>query len=361
MTSSNIDSSTSDPNPPGFHVKDPDAIATNAGSNSLSLAQPHILLVDDEPAVTSALERELEDFDYTLTSVDRGSKAIEILERETVDLVISDMRMPEMSGSELLERIADRWPDTGRILLTGFADLKSVTQAVNKGRIFYYIKKPWDREELAEVLSDFFEQKTLEDEGVRESQRLQEKNETLEKEKVVLEQLSLIDALTGIANRRAFDTHLAKEINRARRRNGGLSLLMADIDYFKKYNDTLGHQAGDECLKLVAKKIADSFLRGGDIPARYGGEEFAIILADTYGEDVAHRAAEYMRLSIDELKLDHPSSGVSEHITMSIGVATLDLENDQRPADLIAKADKALYIAKEMGRNRVSVYSFEME
>lgn len=167
-----------------------------------------------------------------------------------------------------------------------------------------------------------------------------------------LDQLSQQDPLTGIANRRRFDQALDEEWRRAQRGGVPLGLLILDIDHFKQYNDTLGHQAGDECLRLVAGAIAGSHTRVGEITARYGGEEFAVIVpgADRAG---VLTSAELIRRHVAELGLAHPSSPVSPRVTVSIGAAWGRPDKLAAPADLVAAADAALYRAKHDGRDCV--------
>ena len=167
-----------------------------------------------------------------------------------------------------------------------------------------------------------------------------------------LEALAARDGLTGLANRRAFDDMLEQEWARALRERQPLSLLMADIDHFKGYNDSNGHPAGDECLRQVAKGIAGSMRRASDHAARYGGEEFAVILPHTDAAAAAV-AAEKLRAGIAQLALPHATSGVAAFVTISVGVATLIPARTSQASDLLAAADRALYEAKESGRNRV--------
>ncbi|MBP7866036.1 MAG: diguanylate cyclase [Acidobacteria bacterium] len=165
-----------------------------------------------------------------------------------------------------------------------------------------------------------------------------------------LDQLSQQDPLTGIANRRRFDQALDEEWRRALRGREALGLLILDIDHFKQYNDALGHQAGDECLRLVAGAIADSHTRAGEITARYGGEEFAVIVPGANRESVLISAA-LVRRHVEALGLPHPASPVSPRVTVSIGAAWVKPDERAAPADLVAAADAALYRAKRDGRN----------
>ena len=168
--------------------------------------------------------------------------------------------------------------------------------------------------------------------------------------------LSTKDGLTEINNRRRFNETLHDEWYRASRLSNSLSLIICDIDKFKEYNDTYGHLAGDKCLTRIAHLIEDYARRAGDMAARFGGEEFALILPDTDREH-AKDIAELIRLAIVDLKLSHSASSVAKFITASFGVYTTVPDKDETPESLIEYADKALYQAKERGRNNVVLYN----
>jgi diguanylate cyclase (GGDEF)-like protein len=168
-----------------------------------------------------------------------------------------------------------------------------------------------------------------------------------------LEAIATADPLTGIANRRLFDSALATEWRRATRSRLPISLLMVDVDYFKAFNDNYGHLAGDNALRLIATSLAAMVGRPGDLAARYGGEEFAVLLPET-PLDVAKTIAEDLRKSIAGLAIPHEYSSVSPLVSVSIGVATAVPVRGARVNDLIHFADKALYVAKAQGRNRIS-------
>jgi diguanylate cyclase (GGDEF)-like protein len=167
-----------------------------------------------------------------------------------------------------------------------------------------------------------------------------------------LQDLSSKDALTDIPNRRHFDEAFQEEWSRARRHDHPLAVLMIDVDHFKAYNDSLGHQAGDQCLRDVARLLQDAMSRAGETVARYGGEEFAVLLP-MVGEVGARETAERIRLAIDEASLLHPASPAG-HVTVSIGGAAIVPRSGGRAA-LLASADEALYRAKSGGRNRIEV------
>jgi diguanylate cyclase (GGDEF)-like protein/PAS domain S-box-containing protein len=166
-----------------------------------------------------------------------------------------------------------------------------------------------------------------------------------------LENLAMVDQLTQISNRRCFDLYLAQVWHYLLREQGCLSLLLCDIDYFKQYNDTYGHASGDTCLTAVAATLKQAVKRATDLVARYGGEEFAIILPNTDLEG-AVQIAETIHTAIQQLCLPHAASNVKEHVTLSIGIATIRPTTKTAPLDLIEAADQALYTAKAQGRNR---------
>lgn len=174
-----------------------------------------------------------------------------------------------------------------------------------------------------------------------------------------LQKLASSDGLTGLANRRIFDKTLINEWNRSIRYNQSLSLLMIDVDYFKRYNDHYGHQKGDACLQFVASAMAgEPQMRAMDLVARYGGEEFAVILPSTDQEGSAI-VGERIRQAVESLDLPHGYSEVAKHVTVSIGSATIRPEPSINSAQLISAADAALYRAKREGRNRVIATAVE--
>lgn len=182
--------------------------------------------------------------------------------------------------------------------------------------------------------------------------------EELRRANEILKKLSMQDGLTGFSNRRHFDEALEHEWLNAQKECTSLSLILFDIDYFKNYNDSYGHQAGDECLKTVATMLKGMIQRESDIYARYGGEEFALILPDTDIER-ATGIAELVRLAIEACAIPNAESQVSEVITISAGVATVNPDTMLDFKALVAEADTLLYIAKQEGRNRVKASTGE--
>jgi diguanylate cyclase (GGDEF)-like protein len=184
------------------------------------------------------------------------------------------------------------------------------------------------------------------------------RTEALEEANECLKQLSLEDSLTSLLNRRAFDALLQDECRRADRSQLPLALMMLDIDYFKQFNDIYGHQSGDNCLVLIAKALKAGCGRAGDFVARYGGEEIAIILPATT-MDTAMFQAESLRHKVQDLAIPHSGSDIGKVVTVSIGIVSVLPTPKMHPSELVATADRALYRAKETGRNRVEQLGIE--
>ncbi|HJV80649.1 diguanylate cyclase [Noviherbaspirillum sp.] len=182
-----------------------------------------------------------------------------------------------------------------------------------------------------------------------------ERNDELSHAVELLAKISAEDGMTQIANRREFDRRLHLEWSRARRESKPVAIVIADVDFFKNYNDHYGHPAGDDCLKRIAAALRSVPKRPTDLVARFGGEEFAALLPGVAAEDAA-AIAERMRQAIVDLQIPHAASRIGPGVTVSFGVAAMLPVAHEQPAELIAAADAALYRAKEQGRNRVSVY-----
>lgn len=263
--------------------------------------------------------------------------------------------MPEVDGIEACRNVKKReWlADVPVIMVTATTEKDDLQQAFSAGAMDF-IKKPLDRVELlARVRSalklkhETTRRKARETELLELTRQLQAANERLQN-------LSFLDGLTGIANRRHFDQEFLQESRRAKREKTPLSLIMLDIDYFKAFNDTYGHLKGDDCLKTVAATLKKTLRRPGDFPARYGGEEFAVVLPNT--DDVgAAIIAEELRASTERAGIEHINSLCADYVTVSLGVVTRFSEQAETPDDLILAADRALYRSKHEGRNRVSI------
>ena len=194
----------------------------------------------------------------------------------------------------------------------------------------------------------------LESRVVELEQQLADRAQQLDDANKALRRLATVDGLTGIANHRHFRDFLESEWRRSVRDHSPLSVIMIDIDYFKTYNDSFGHQAGDECLRRVAASLCEGARRPGDLVARYGGEEFVAVLGAT-DQDGALVLAERLRVRIEALGLPHPRSLCASVITVSAGVGSAFPVHTGNPDELVGEADRALYRAKREGRNRVGL------
>ncbi len=184
------------------------------------------------------------------------------------------------------------------------------------------------------------------------AEKVKERTRELEAARRAAEELSLLDGLTGIPNRRRFDAYLGQELRRSAREKTLLSLIMVDIDFFKLFNDHYGHLAGDDCLKKVAQALAKALMRPADMAARYGGEEFSCILPETDASG-AFAVAEHFLERVKELAIPHQHSIAAKRITVSCGIVTLTPSQATTAAEIIGHADELLYQAKAAGRNRI--------
>ncbi len=314
-----------------------------------------ILFVDDEPNVLNAYKRQFRK-QFLIITASSGREGLEVIEKEgPFSVVVADMQMPKMDGITFLKKVQQKAPNSVRLMLTGNADQQTAIEAVNEGNVFRFLTKPCPSELLGKTLESALEQNKLihAREALAENEKkLREANEKLAQANQDLEQLARNDGLTGIYNRRHFDETLQAELHRHARIEQPLSLILADIDFFKLYNDQYGHQGGDDCLKQVAKTINKNFNRAGDMVARYGGEEFAIIVPNLNAE-LAYNVADRMRQAVESKALPHSQSKVSDVVTLSVGVSTIIPNKTSSPEELIKQADKALYLAKSKGRNNV--------
>lgn len=311
--------------------------STLAPKNSSKLeiqAKQRILIVDDEVANLKLLANSLNN-DYTVQVANNGKRAIELCNRDTPpDLVLLDIKMPNMDGYEVIRLLKDN-PNTSAIpviFVTALSTPESEEKGLSLGAVDY-ITKPY--------------QMPVVQARIRTHINLKQKTD-------LLEQLSYVDGLTKIANRRYFDITLDNELTRLQRSNQFLALIMIDIDFFKPYNDNYGHGKGDECLQQVAKALSDEITRPSDLLARYGGEEFVVILPETDVKGVT-AVAEKLRHAINDLKLTHEHSAVADHITISLGCLAEKVTRSTHVNPLLKRVDDALYEAKKRGRNQLVV------
>ena len=304
-----------------------------------------ILAVDDDRFSRQIMCRFLMKEGYQVIEASNGEDCLALYEEKRPDLVLLDAMMPNMNGFECCSRLLEL-PGTANlpiIMVTGLEDQASVDWAFDVGATDF-VTKPIHWPILRRRVKNVLEKGYL----YRELERVNQQ----------LKQHAITDALTGLANRRYFDECLDREWKRSRRDRSPLSLIICDVDYFKAYNDTYGHQAGDQCLQSVAQVLqTKAAKRATDIVARYGGEEFAAILPSTSLEG-AQQVAERLKNSVQELELPHEGTRRDHKIvTISVGVASTIAEPNIHAPDLLKWADEALYHAKEQGRNAVAAYS----
>ncbi len=294
-----------------------------------------------------------------LVCAESGNEALAKLLDYEFALILMDVRMPGMDGYETAElmRGSTRSKSIPIIFVTAARmDREHMFKGYDSGAVDYLFK-PLEPQILKRKVGIFLElhrqrqqleEKTRElDAKILELEVLQKE---LEEKNARLELLSSLDGLTGLFNRRYFDDNFVKEWKQASRDKRPLSLLIVDIDYFKNYNDFYGHLEGDDCLRKVAQVLYEALMRPTDIIARYGGEEFTAILPNTDKEG-AKRVGERMMEYVDRLRLSHKGSSVADVVTVSIGAATLVPDGKLTVTSLLERADKALYEAKEKGRN----------
>lgn len=302
---------------------------------------PLILVADDDRVMRLGVRHAMEQDGYQVVEAGDGETCLAIFARSHPDVVLLDAIMPIVDGFACCRRIQELSPTkrTPVLMITGLEDQESVDQAFAVGAVDY-ITKPIHLAVLRQRVRRLIQQA-----------RLYEELETANYE---LQRLAAFDALTQLANRRRFDEYLQQEWQRMMREQSSMSLLLCDIDFFKAYNDTYGHQAGDNCLQQVAQVIQRSAKRAIDLPARYGGEEFAVILPNT-DQDGAIQVAHDIQFGVKQRAITHRSSSVGATVTVSLGVASTIPSMITSPALLINAADKALYQAKAEGRDRYCV------
>jgi diguanylate cyclase (GGDEF)-like protein len=289
-----------------------------------------ILVVDDAMENIQILHAALQDEHEVLFALD-GPRALEIARSQHPDLILLDAVMPGMDGYAVCKALfaAPETSDIPVIFVTALKSPEDETRALGAGAADF-ISKPVN----AAV--------------VRARVRTQL---TVKRQRDALRALILLDPLTGVANRRAFDERLEMEWRRCGRAQLPVSLLMVDIDHFKLYNDHYGHPAGDATLLQVASAMRRAAGRSQDLVARYGGEEFAILLPQL-DEQGAIGVARRLMHELEMLDLPHAASPTSQRLTASIGIASMAPDEHSLPADLVRAADALLYQAKAGGRNR---------
>ncbi|HWQ94028.1 MAG TPA: EAL domain-containing protein [Gammaproteobacteria bacterium] len=325
-----------------------------------------ILLVDDEENITASLVRLLHVDGYRVLTANSAGAALEQLANNKVGVILTDQRMPKMTGVELLSRVKELYPDTVRMILSGYADLISVTDAVNKGAIYKFLTKPWNDEMLRANVHEAFMHYKLAREKERLGLEIQSANAELTRLNEELEQLieeksrrmmhiSNYDALTNLPNRLLFADRLQQALRYAQRNTRCVALMSLDLDRFKIVNDSLGHPHGDALLQAVAKRLINC-VREIDTLARVGGDEFMFILSDLVN---AQDAADIARKILDVLADPFVLEENELFISASIGISLYPSDGEDTTT-LVKNADAALYHAKKQGRNNYQYYAEQM-
>ena len=309
-----------------------------------------ILIVDDSPTIRSGLRTLLEKMGHSVIEATDGAMALAMYGSDRPNLVLIDAVMPVMDGYEAARRMRessdpDDWVPI--IFLSSKEADQDLDRAIEAGGDDYLVK-PVSFVVLNAKIRALHRIETMRSRLLEVSRDLAAANRELQK-------LSRQDGLTGIANRRYFDTYLVTEVRRAARDGQPLSLILSDVDYFKAFNDCYGHQAGDTCLRQVAAALTSAGRRPADLAARYGGEEFALVLPGTV-LDGAIDVAQTVDGVVASLAIRHAGSEVSQNVTLSQGVVSVIPEKETSPEELIQRADQALYQAKQQGRDRYVVF-----
>jgi diguanylate cyclase (GGDEF)-like protein len=330
-----------------------------------------LLVVDDESYLLPTLSALLAD-NFEVLTADSAEAAQRVFAARKVDLILTDQRMPRMTGTQLLEWVRQRSPNTVRLLMTGYAELEHAVEAINRGQVYHYLLKPWRTEELHAVLrnaAERFELERNQEELLEQlrllnldlerrvagrTQELQEANHLLQQRTRELEMLALTDPLTSLLNRRAIDDVARSELRRHARYRSPLAVGIIDADYFREVNRRYLLQGGDAVLVSLARTLTSS-LRTVDSVGRIGGEEFQVVAPETdlagavhLGERICRRVEEAETTYKDQaMKVDQVIK-----VTVSIGFAVVEGEGDAEYDQLRHVAAAALAEAKAGGRNR---------
>ncbi len=312
-----------------------------------------ILVIDDNITNLKVASDYLKAEGFEILIARDGESGIKRAKLTQPDLILLDVQMTGIDGFETCRRLKldSQTEAIPVIFMTVLTNVEDKLKGFEAGGVDY-VPKPFQIQELLARVNTHLTIYKLQRELQAEIRERKLAEVALHKANLELQRLSVLDDLTQIANRRRFDQYLKAQWQQPERAT--LSLLLCDIDYFKGYNDTYGHPAGDRCLQLVAQGISRAVGHVKDLVARYGGEEFAIILPET-NPDGAYQVAETIQAEIRRLKLGRPITAIGQYITLSIGVASAVPTPPNTAQSLIAEADAALYDAKHQGRNRIVV------
>jgi diguanylate cyclase (GGDEF)-like protein len=324
-----------------------------------------LLVVDDEPHILATLQATL-DGEFTVYTADCAAAAQSVFASHEIDIVLTDQKMPRVSGVQLLEWVRLHSPRTVRLMMTGFADLEETVDAINKGQVFRFILKPWRHDVLLDMLNsgarsfqlERSNEQLLEDlKRVNEllekrvaerTAELQEVNAELEQKTKMLERLALTDPLTNLPNRRYMDRLAERELRRRERYPGALSVGMIDVDHFKSINERYLLPGGDKVLYELAR-VLNASLREVDMLGRIGGEEFLVIAPQTSMEG-AMILGERIRSTVEQAAFSYKDESIP--VRVSIGFAVVEEGVAVDYETLKHEAASALAEAKKTGRNR---------
>lgn len=315
------------------------------------LGKLKVMVVDDSKVAIKAIAGYLEDIGVEPLLAETGKGAIDLYSSQRPDIILLDIILPDIDGYEVAKAIRklqgkDDW--TAIIFLSVMSKDEDLALGIEAGGDDY-LMKPVGRVVVQAKVRAMYRLVQMQRALVKMTDQLNEANQELHR-------LSMTDGLTGIANRRLFNETLVREWRRCLRLKKSMSVVLLDVDFFKKYNDRYGHQAGDDCLKAIAKEVASAAPRAGDLAARYGGEEFVLILGQT-DEDGARWVANRIRQHVVGLKILHEDSA-HQYVTVSCGVSSVIPGNDMSVERLVKSADNALYLGKKQGRNKVSYLNY---
>ena len=313
-----------------------------------------ILVADDEDSIRGVLSQVLGEDGYQVTVAESGEKALEIFQKDPHHLVITDIRMGGMSGMDLLKEIKGINPKSQVIIMTSYASLETAIMALRAGAYDYLIKPFEELDLVTATVARATEQIHLTRENQELIETLRKKNEELEVLNKIFKEQAAYDGLTGLHNHRHFQEALAMEVSRSLRHGRIFSLVFLDVDSFKTYNDTHGHLDGDAVLRTVGGIIRE-LVRKADLAARYGGDEFVMLLPET-DKEAGKIVAERIRNTVESYPFPGRQKLPTKKVTISVGISTFPEDGADSQA-LIQCADKALYKAKESGRNVVCVLS----
>lgn len=313
-----------------------------------------VLVVDDQSASRVAIAAALDQFGHRVLEADGAAWGLELFTRHRPDLVLLDVEMPEHDGywTARAMRAAEPGGWTPIIFLSQLNREQNIWQGIEAGGDDYLVKPvpPMILHAKLHAMQRLAQMR----------RRLLVMSDELRAANAQLQHISTQDSLTGLINRRGLDERLHQELEVARREGSPLTLMLCDVDHFKRYNDAAGHVAGDACLRQVGKLLADTCRRPADCAARYGGEEFALLLPRTPRSGAMTYARALMRtLAISPIP--HPDSPVAPHITLSGGITTCVPDASTTAEGLLMRADDALYTAKASGRNRFFSYEMQMD